>query len=291
MAIKSLECPKCGAPIPVEGDTRRLTCAFCGAPLDLGVSPAGQTPTDSPEARVRAALEAQRQGEEEGYRRAKEEDNVRLAEERLRADESRRQIQELQAGRGGVERRGRRRTHLRGLFFWLLVLLAGAFFLSPSRLPAPWQSRRAEAIRLVQTAIPRVVALLPGNLGDALTRSGQPSPARVYSDEFFAADSVAHIRLTVLTPSDAIWNDVGGKTVAVVERQDGAGVWRAVQNWARVPNGPITWAVARKDYGSSPFRWVIYAGATPLGVSRPFRLPTGDGHMTDVVVSLSRLPG
>ena len=76
----------------------------------------------------------------------------------------------------------------------------------------------------------------------------------------------------------------------MVEWGDGNGNWHAVENWVTAPTSQVTWEVWPKDYGTGPFRWVIYDRGAPLGTSQPFHLPSADGQVMDVVVMLSRLP-
>ena len=64
----------------------------------------------------------------------------------------------------------------------------------------------------------------------------------------------------------------------VVQWQDKPGMWHDVEGWqGHAHNGWIRWRVAQKDWGTGPFRWLVYdeAGGTLLGSTANFMLPTG----------------
>lgn len=63
----------------------------------------------------------------------------------------------------------------------------------------------------------------------------------------------------------------------VVQWQGGDGVWHDVEGWrGHVRHGQVRWRVAEKDFGTGPFRWMIYdeAGGAMLAASSSFTLPT-----------------
>lgn len=63
---------------------------------------------------------------------------------------------------------------------------------------------------------------------------------------------------------------------AVVQWQDGMGWWHDVDGWrGSTGGGVIAWTVEEKDFGSGPFRWVVYHPQTGevFGASYPFYLP------------------
>lgn len=68
---------------------------------------------------------------------------------------------------------------------------------------------------------------------------------------------VTQIYLRV-TPADrAYWT--------VVQWQDAQGVWRDVEGWrGEAAHGEISWWVAEEDFGTGPFRWVIYPRGGPF---------------------------
>jgi len=65
-----------------------------------------------------------------------------------------------------------------------------------------------------------------------------------------------------------------------------------VEDWqGRVTGGQARWRVAAKDYGTGPFRWVIYDAADGLllAASGSFYLPASNYQIVDVQVM--GLPG
>lgn len=68
----------------------------------------------------------------------------------------------------------------------------------------------------------------------------------------------------------------GGWTI--VQWQDKQGNWHDVDGWqGHVRNGWIRWRVAPKDWGTGPFRWLVYdqKGGTLLAATTSFTLPRG----------------
>lgn len=64
----------------------------------------------------------------------------------------------------------------------------------------------------------------------------------------------------------------------VVQWQDKPGMWHDVEGWqGHVRNGWIRWRVAQKDWGSGPFRWLVYdkPEGTLLATTTAFTLPKG----------------
>ena len=76
----------------------------------------------------------------------------------------------------------------------------------------------------------------------------------------------------------------------VVQWQDGLGGWHDVEGWqGTLVDGWQIWWVARRDFGTGPFRWVVYQDSTKgalLAVSQSFNLPTSDGNLVWVTASL-----
>jgi hypothetical protein len=76
---------------------------------------------------------------------------------------------------------------------------------------------------------------------------------------------------------------------AVVQWQDGLGVWHDVDGWrGEMEEKRVTWWVAPKDFDTGPFRWVVYrfADGEVLATSESFNLPRGNGHVIRVGVSI-----
>jgi hypothetical protein len=80
----------------------------------------------------------------------------------------------------------------------------------------------------------------------------------------------------------------------VVQWQDALGGWHDVEGWRGTFDdisggvGKKIWWVARPDFGTGPFRWVIYQnqGGKLLAASEAFRLPSSENSAVVVQVSL-----
>ncbi len=73
----------------------------------------------------------------------------------------------------------------------------------------------------------------------------------------------------------------------VVQWQGGTGHWHDVEGWrGQAQNGTIVWTVEEKDFGSGPFRWVVYQPQMGriIDASYPFYLPhAGETVTIDMV--------
>jgi hypothetical protein len=68
---------------------------------------------------------------------------------------------------------------------------------------------------------------------------------------------------------------------AVVQWRDGLGEWHDVEGWQGILEKDWhPWYVKPKDFGSGPFRWVLYDGqdGTLIAISRYFNLPPSQGE-------------
>ena len=75
---------------------------------------------------------------------------------------------------------------------------------------------------------------------------------------------------------------------AIVQWQDGLEAWHDVGGWAgMLEEQEVLWQVHKKDFGTGPFRWVIYQGDELVVASEPFYLPAGTRQIVRVVVSLT----
>jgi len=129
----------------------------------------------------------------------------------------------------------------------------------------------------------------PGPRPPASTPTRQPSD----KDESSGADGEddvligAFIELNVSASPPGAWS--------VVQWQDDAGGWHAVEGWqgAIETPGQKVWRVAHRDFGAGPFRWALHArqGGPLLATSHPFYLPTAANETVSVVVSLGARPG
>jgi hypothetical protein len=81
------------------------------------------------------------------------------------------------------------------------------------------------------------------------------------------AAAVASIELQATAPAGT-WT---------VVQWAGGGQWFDVEGWRCElgPYGRVVWWVEAKDFGTGPFRWVVYdeAGGQPLDISADFNLP------------------
>lgn len=76
----------------------------------------------------------------------------------------------------------------------------------------------------------------------------------------------------------------GGWTI--VQWQDKQGDWHDVEGWqGHVRNGWIRWRVAPKDWGTGPFRWLVYdqPDGTLLAATTSFTLPRGTYGLLELV--------
>jgi len=73
-----------------------------------------------------------------------------------------------------------------------------------------------------------------------------------------------------------------------VQWQDGLGEWHTVEGWQGTPeeDGTKRWWVAPKDFGTGPFRWLVYQGGELLALSVSFHLPGSAGETVRVGVTL-----
>lgn len=113
----------------------------------------------------------------------------------------------------------------------------------------------------------------------------------------------AGLLLHATYPADWPWTRVHWQTpLTVVQWQDQDGIWHDVEGWQGSPDliipGPSNtmvglkaWGVAAKDFGTGPFRWLVYADssrAKRLATSEPFTLPSHSGHRRTVEVTLEQ---
>lgn len=91
--------------------------------------------------------------------------------------------------------------------------------------------------------------------------------------------------------------DRSGNWWTEVQWQDEEGEWHPVEGW----QGPLerldgewgrVWWVSQSQFGTGPFRWVIYRGqgGEPVVLSAPFTLPETEGATRWVEVSLEAIP-
>jgi hypothetical protein len=78
----------------------------------------------------------------------------------------------------------------------------------------------------------------------------------------------AYLGLQMQAAPDGVWT--------VVQWQDSAGGWHDIEGWrGTLDGGQKIWWVAQRDFGTGPFRWVIYEGqgGRLLATSESFYLP------------------
>ena len=77
---------------------------------------------------------------------------------------------------------------------------------------------------------------------------------------------------------------------SIVQWQDALGGWHDVEGWQGHLEGEgyKAWWVAPKDYGTGPFRWVVYESspAVPLVTSDSFNLPSSGHERVLITVTL-----
>jgi hypothetical protein len=115
----------------------------------------------------------------------------------------------------------------------------------------------------------------PDDAGASLPPRPEPEPARQAGDSSSDSGDYAplggHITLGAGAVQAGDW--------AGVQWQDGAGGWHDVGGWqARLENGSQDWWVDARDFGTGPFRWLVYQDAgksVVVAESDPFNLPSG----------------
>lgn len=94
---------------------------------------------------------------------------------------------------------------------------------------------------------------------------------------------VATLLLQVQPKQEGLWS--------VVQWQDPAGNWQDIEGWrGTVVNGKTIWWVESKDWGASPYRWVVYQPGNGLvkAISTPFALPAQAQQVLTVPVALDQ---
>ena len=142
----------------------------------------------------------------------------------------------------------------------------------------------------------------PGALAELPPRPDVPGCPEDPTPEPDADESLpAGILLRATFPADWPWTHVHWQTpLTVVQWQDGEGAWHDVEGWraplALIVSGPADtligwrpWGVDPKDFGSGPFRWVVYADSSKedvLATSSAFDLPRGSEETRVIDVML-----
>ncbi len=158
--------------------------------------------------------------------------------------------------------------------------------------------RRSIAAAL--TALFALGALVsPGALAELPPRPDPPTTVPTQQ----APTGTAGLLLKATFPADWPWTRVHWQTpLTVVQWQDDTGSWHDVEGWqgplALIVPGPANtmvglkaWGVAAKDFGTGPFRWLVYADnsrAERLATSEDFTLPSHSGHRRTVEVTLAQ---
>lgn len=126
-----------------------------------------------------------------------------------------------------------------------------------------------------------VLPVNPSHAGNELPNRNTPTPSR-HDDDDDDTPLGAYIELKVTGAPPEAWS--------VVQWQDSAGGWHAVEGWQSElnANGTTRWWVAAKDFGTGPFRWVVTAGIDKptLTNSQAFTLPGQANDLLRVMVSV-----
>jgi hypothetical protein len=118
---------------------------------------------------------------------------------------------------------------------------------------------------------------------EALALPPRPEDVASREEDDGGDDSLlgAYIELHLQSAPAGLW--------AIVQWQDSAGAWHDVEGWHGTldASGSRRWWVAAKDFGTGPFRWVIYwvQGDELLAESDPFNLPQTAGETVKIEVS------
>ena len=152
----------------------------------------------------------------------------------------------------------------------LVMILVGAVFLAASGVFAAYGG----AIAQQPLSPPR----------PPITPIPRPTPAG--EDEIQSpsrGSAIASIALETKPAPRLLWS--------VVQWKDAQGAWHDVEGWrGAVANGRIEWAVEEKDFGTGPFRWLVYdsEGDYVLEASEVFQLPDRSGGRVVVSLLLTR---
>lgn len=92
----------------------------------------------------------------------------------------------------------------------------------------------------------------------------------------------SYIELHVYPPQAGLWT--------IVQWQDGLGDWHDIEGWQGMldEGHKKVWWVAPKDFGTGPFRWMVYQGqrGKELAQSELFYLPSSAGETVKIEASL-----
>ncbi len=156
--------------------------------------------------------------------------------------------------------------------------------------------RRSIAAAL--TALFALGALVsPGALAELPPRPDPPTTVPTQQ----APTGTAGLLLKATFPADWPWTRVHWQMPwTVVQWQDAEGEWHVVEGWQGTLDtiepgtggtmvGQKVWGVARRDFDTGPFRWLVYADRsqeTRLATSAPFYLPGGPEEARVVTLTL-----
>lgn len=139
----------------------------------------------------------------------------------------------------------------------------------------------------------------PGALAELPPRPDPPTTVPPQQ----APTETASLLLHATYPVDWPWTHDHWQTpLTIVQWQDEDGIWHDVKGWqgppALIVPGPSNtmvglkaWGVAAKDFGTGPFRWLVYADgsrAERLATSEPFSLPSHSEDRQTVEVTLQQ---
>jgi hypothetical protein len=159
-------------------------------------------------------------------------------------------------------------------------------------------------VLLMWIVVPLVAGAPPGQRPPVTPGPRPPAstPTRPHSDkdESSGADKKDEVLIGAFIELHVSASPAGARAAppgawSVVQWQDDAGGWHAVEGWQGTIETPgqKVWWVAHRDFGAGPFRWVLHArqGGPLLATSHPFYLPTAANETVSVVVSLGARPG
>jgi len=140
---------------------------------------------------------------------------------------------------------------------WFVVALAAVGLLALAALPASTQA------------------------GPGLPGRDTPTPTRSHStNKHNDGPAGAYIELHVAGAPAGAW--------AAVQWADQAGAWHDVEGWRGTldRSGVCRWWVHPTNFGSGPFRWVVYGGpgGPVTGASAAFRLPAAADELVAIQV-------
>ena len=177
-------------------------------------------------------------------------------------------------------------------FFWIVTSMALLLGVAATAVAHPAHTADSAVFATPLPTRPQETPGLPPRPTDVPTATPVPTQTAVPATQTpvpqpTAVSEGALIQLVVSSPPRAVQ-----KVWTVVQWGDGHGRWYDVEGWRGTLDDMRvkTWWVAPANFGSSPFRWLVYEeeGGRLLATSLSFALPNQTGQLVRVEVDLSQ---